>query len=98
MLHKDDLARVAPMWHDMAVRMKTDPEADRAWGWVLEVRRRPRLLFKVQDNQDLLSFDESGFDTCPPWMLSAVTTNILTLCMDAIFPCEVVEITHGLYL
>jgi hypothetical protein len=34
MLHKNDLAKVAPVWHDMAIRMKTDPQADRAWGWV----------------------------------------------------------------
>mmetsp|Transcript_19465 Transcript_19465/g.23299 ORF Transcript_19465/g.23299 Transcript_19465/m.23299 type:complete len:528 (-) Transcript_19465:155-1738(-) len=37
MIHKNDLKKVAPTWADLAVKMKTDPEADKAWGWVLEM-------------------------------------------------------------
>ena len=36
-LHKDDLRRVAPVWRDVTLRIKSDPEADKEWGWVLEM-------------------------------------------------------------
>lgn len=36
-IHKDDLRKVAPIWHDTTLKIKTDPEADKAWGWVLEM-------------------------------------------------------------
>jgi phytoene dehydrogenase-like protein len=32
-----DLARLAPVWANFTVRMKQDPECDKAWGWVLEM-------------------------------------------------------------
>jgi hypothetical protein len=32
MIHKRDLQKLVHTWHDMAVKMKKDPEADRAWG------------------------------------------------------------------
>mmetsp|Transcript_23437 Transcript_23437/g.76276 ORF Transcript_23437/g.76276 Transcript_23437/m.76276 type:complete len:519 (+) Transcript_23437:33-1589(+) len=34
---KEDLRRVAPIWANVTVRMKQDKEADKAWGWVLEM-------------------------------------------------------------
>lgn len=34
---KSDLAKLAPVWANFTVRMKTDPECDKAWGWVLEM-------------------------------------------------------------
>jgi hypothetical protein len=36
-LHKDDLRRVAPVWRDVTLKIKKDPEADKEWGWVLEM-------------------------------------------------------------
>ena len=36
-IHKEDLKRVAPIWHDVTLKIKQDPEADKAWGWVLEM-------------------------------------------------------------
>jgi len=63
MLHKDDLAKVASTWHDMAVRMKTDPEADKAWGWVLEMWAYTAAA-KVNDvYHDLVP----KFQAQPPW-------------------------------
>jgi len=63
MLHKDDLARVAPMWHDMAVRMKTDPEADRAWGWVLEMWAYTCAAWLTGVHHDLVP----KLQAQPPW-------------------------------
>ena len=36
-ISKSDLARLAPVWANFTVRMKQDPECDKAWGWVLEM-------------------------------------------------------------
>ena len=36
-IHKEDLRRVAPIWHDVTLKIKQDREADKAWGWVLEM-------------------------------------------------------------
>ena len=38
-IHKAQLAEVAPVWHDLALRMKKDPAAQAAFGWILEVLR-----------------------------------------------------------
>eukprot|EP00898_Chlorokybus_atmophyticus_P005590 jgi/Chlat1/6031/Chrsp4S00489 len=32
-----DLKRLAPRWMNLTITMKVDPEADKAWGWVLEM-------------------------------------------------------------
>ena len=37
MIAKGDLEIVAPKWHNISVAIKHDPEADKAWGWVLEM-------------------------------------------------------------
>ena len=31
------LARIAPVWHNVSVELKKDKEADKAFGWVLEM-------------------------------------------------------------
>ena len=36
-MHVDTLKRLAPVWYDMSVKLKADREADRAFGWVLEM-------------------------------------------------------------
>ena len=36
-IHKEDLRRVAPIGHDVTLKIKRDKEADKAWGWVLEM-------------------------------------------------------------
>ena len=37
MISKEQLREVVPKWHDLAVRMKNDAEADKAFGWVIEM-------------------------------------------------------------
>ena len=32
-----DLRKVAPVWANFTIRMKLDPECDKAWGWVLDM-------------------------------------------------------------
>tara|TARA_B110000977_G_scaffold139952_2_gene177687 strand:- start:2146 stop:3726 length:1581 start_codon:yes stop_codon:yes gene_type:complete len=36
-IHKNDLKTIAPIWRDVTLRIKQDPEADKEWGWVLEM-------------------------------------------------------------
>ena len=36
-MHVDTLKRLAPVWYDLSVKLKADREADRAFGWVLEM-------------------------------------------------------------
>lgn len=36
-ISKSDLRKLAPLWANFTVRMKTDPDCDKAWGWVLEM-------------------------------------------------------------
>lgn len=37
MISKTSLKKVVPLWHDLAVKMKKDPEANNAFGWVVEM-------------------------------------------------------------
>ena len=37
MISKGDLRRIAPAWHNVSLAIKHDAEADKAWGWVLEM-------------------------------------------------------------
>ena len=37
MISVDQLREVVPVWHDLAVRMKKDEEANAAFGWVVEM-------------------------------------------------------------
>jgi len=68
MLHKNDLAKVAPVWHDMAVRMKTDPQADRAWGWVLEMWAYTCAAWVSGVHHDLVP----RLQAQPPWDTTCV--------------------------
>ncbi|KAL6606085.1 hypothetical protein ACP70R_041738 [Stipagrostis hirtigluma subsp. patula] len=36
-IEKESLARIAPTWMNISIAMKKDPEADKAFGWVLEM-------------------------------------------------------------
>mmetsp|Transcript_15949 Transcript_15949/g.52339 ORF Transcript_15949/g.52339 Transcript_15949/m.52339 type:complete len:517 (-) Transcript_15949:81-1631(-) len=36
-IHKKDLATIAPIWRDVTLKIKQDKEADKEWGWVLEM-------------------------------------------------------------
>ncbi|CAI5506578.1 unnamed protein product [Closterium sp. Naga37s-1] len=36
-IHKGQLRRLAPLWHNVTLEMKADPVADKAFGWVLEM-------------------------------------------------------------
>ncbi|KAJ0648785.1 putative glycosyltransferase HPAT/SRGT1 [Helianthus annuus] len=36
-IRKDLLEKIAPTWMNVSIRMKDDPEADKAFGWVLEM-------------------------------------------------------------
>eukprot|EP00850_Spirogloea_muscicola_P000096 SM000001S04498 [mRNA] locus=s1:490734:494099:- [translate_table: standard] len=36
-IKKKDLETIAPTWHNMSLAMKSDPEADEVFGWVLEM-------------------------------------------------------------
>ena len=47
MLSKADLGRIAKPWAEVVVQMKTDPEADKAWGWVLEMWAYTVTAYKV---------------------------------------------------
>eukprot|EP00854_Cymbomonas_tetramitiformis_P007849 gene7849-9321_t len=53
-IHKKDLTAVAPLWHEMAVAMKTDPVADKAWGWVLEMYAYTCACEKLGIHHDLI--------------------------------------------
>ena len=37
-IHKAQLAEVVPVWYDLALRMKKDPDAEAAFGWIQEVQ------------------------------------------------------------
>lgn len=37
MMHKDLLALIVEDWYDIALRMKNDPKANKAFGWILEM-------------------------------------------------------------
>ena len=36
-MHVETLKKLAPVWYDLSVQLKADREADRAFGWVLEM-------------------------------------------------------------
>lgn len=36
-IHKEDLRKVAPVWSEVTLKIKMDKEADKEWGWVLEM-------------------------------------------------------------
>lgn len=34
---QDVIAKIAPTWMNVSLKMKEDPETDKAFGWVLEM-------------------------------------------------------------
>jgi len=36
-VYQDLLEKIAPTWMNISLKMKDDPEADKAFGWVLEM-------------------------------------------------------------
>ena len=63
MLSKRDLARIAKPWADVVVQMKTDPQADKAWGWVLEMWAYTLTAYKLGIKHHL--YPELAAQ--PPW-------------------------------
>jgi hypothetical protein len=66
-IHKDDLRRVAPVWRDVALKIKRDPEAEKAWGWVLEMYGYAIASAMVGLKHDL----RPRLQAQPPWDKSA---------------------------
>jgi hypothetical protein len=62
-IHKDDLRRVAPVWRDVTFKIKTDPEADKEWGWVLEMYGYTIAATMVGLKHDL----RPQLQAQPPW-------------------------------
>lgn len=62
-IHKDDLRKVAPVWRDVTFKIKTDPEADKEWGWVLEMYGYTIAATMVGLKHDL----RPQLQAQPPW-------------------------------
>ena len=39
MIHRSNLALIVEDWYDIALRMKSDEKANKAFGWILEMVR-----------------------------------------------------------
>ena len=37
MIHRDSLGLIVEDWYDIALRMKNDEKANKAFGWILEM-------------------------------------------------------------
>jgi len=46
---QDLIAKIAPTWMNISLKMKEDPETDKAFGWVLEMYVLPhnRLMLQI---------------------------------------------------
>ncbi|XP_047969002.1 hydroxyproline O-arabinosyltransferase 1-like [Salvia hispanica] len=62
-LRKDALKRIAPTWMNVSLAMKKDPEADKAFGWVLEMYAYA-VASALHDVGNILHKD---FMIQPPW-------------------------------
>ncbi|XP_076953017.1 hydroxyproline O-arabinosyltransferase 1-like [Bidens hawaiensis] len=60
---KKSLKKIAPTWMNMSLAMKTDPEADKAFGWVLEMYAYA-VASALHDVGNILYKD---FMLQPPW-------------------------------
>lgn len=60
---KDDLSLIAPLWHNISVAIKHDPEADKTWGWVLEMYGYTFAAFNAGVRHTL----HKEFMAQPPW-------------------------------
>ena len=43
MIHRSNLELIVEDWYDIALRMKNDEKANKAFGWILEMVRFPAL-------------------------------------------------------
>jgi len=60
---KESLKKIAPTWMNVSLAMKTDPEADKAFGWVLEMYAYA-VASALHDVGNILRKD---FMLQPPW-------------------------------
>lgn len=62
-LRVQDLAKIAPIWHNVSLAAKQDAEADKAWGWVLEMYGYAMAAAMAHVPHDTLAH----FQAQPPW-------------------------------
>ena len=62
-IRKDDLKRLAPVWVETTLAIKKDKEANRDWGWVLEMYGYTIAAYRVGLQHDL----RPQLTSQPPW-------------------------------
>lgn len=62
-IRKDDLKRLAPVWVETTLAIKKDKEANRDWGWVLEMYGYTIAAYRVGLQHDL----RPQLTAQPPW-------------------------------
>ena len=62
-IRKDDLKRLAPVWAETTLAIKKDKEANRDWGWVLEMYGYAIAAYKIGLSHDL----RPKLTSQPPW-------------------------------
>lgn len=72
-IRKSDLRAIAPTWANLTQRVKTDPEADKSWGWVQEMYAYSMASFVHNVSHDL----HLRLMAQPPWDTSVRRTLIL---------------------
>ncbi|XP_078433446.1 hydroxyproline O-arabinosyltransferase NOD3-like [Wolffia australiana] len=72
-IHKNQLAKIAPTWMNVSLRMKDDPETDEAFGWVLEMYGYA-VASALHGVHHILRKD---FMIQPPWDLTLGTAFII---------------------
>ncbi|XP_010557869.1 PREDICTED: uncharacterized protein LOC104826730 [Tarenaya hassleriana] len=65
-IRKESLEKIAPTWMNISIRMKNDPETDKAFGWVLEMYGYA-IASALHGVRHILHKD---FMLQPPWDLS----------------------------
>ena len=59
MIHRSNLALIVEDWYDIALRMKSDEKANKAFGWILEmVRCCPQRSGAENDENSSRSCDQ----------------------------------------
>ena len=71
MISKSALKKVVPVWHELAVKMKKDPQANEAFGWVVEMWAYSIASAQVGVEYDLIP----EFMLQPPWDQSFKNAN-----------------------
>ena len=62
-IRKDDLKRLAPVWVETTLAIKKDGEANRDWGWVLEMYGYTIAAYRIGLQHDL----RPQLTSQPPW-------------------------------